>query len=258
MPSPLRIAKDIAKRVLPKPVVDYLRKPPNRFEVMRYETDGMLSPAVYERLCEEVSRLPAGDIVEVGGAAGSATIAMAWGLQRADNGSHIVVIEKCERGSRARYGDYATNLARLEAHLESHGVRDRVVLFPKSLTVENGEEVLALVRTPELAALCCDADGRLHRDFRLFWPRLRPGGLIVVDDYDETRSRKHAVTWHLLNQLMEWGLFEPVELLNGTYFGRKPAGADFEAFDYALCDELCEGVRAEWDSDYDQKPLERP
>ncbi len=250
-------AKTLAKRVLPRSLVVAIQKRRNRFLALKLETNGLLPVEVYRHLYEEAKALPFGDVVEIGGAGGAASIALAWGLADGGSSSRVVVVEKCEGGSRDRYGDYATNLERLESHLRRYGVSDRVSLFTRRLTFENGADVLAEVRTPTLSALCCDADGRIHRDFHFFWPRLMPGGLIVVDDYHETHSRKHAVTWNLLNQLMEWGLFEPTKLVNATYFGRKPQHADFSAFDVDVCEALCERITAEWESREEDKP-QRP
>lgn len=243
----------LARRVLPRPLVVYLQKRRNRFLALKLETGGLLDADAYARLYEEARCLPPGDVVEVGGAGGSGSIAIAWGLQETGHPSRVIVVEKCEGGSRDRYGDFGTNLERLHRHLEHFGVADRVSLFTERLTFDNGHEVLEKVRTPELSAFCCDADGRIHRDFYFFWPRLRPGGLIVIDDYHETFSRKHAVTYHLLNQLMEWGLFELESTVGSTCFGRKPARADWSLFDRDACELICDRVTAEWEAAAERK-----
>jgi hypothetical protein len=46
-----------------------------RFAVLQREADGLLSPGIYERLYDQVRTLPDLDIVEVGGAAGAASVA---------------------------------------------------------------------------------------------------------------------------------------------------------------------------------------
>jgi hypothetical protein len=86
--------------------------------------------------------------------------------------------------------------------------------------------------------LILDADGFIHRDFYFFWPRLRRGGLIVIDDYQEGLDPKHDLTFHLLNALIRWGLFETVDKVGSTMFGRKPAHGDIRKLDLQECHEI--------------------
>lgn len=228
-----------------------------RFHRLRREAGGMLPPMVYQRLYREVRRLPDLDVVEVGGAAGAGSIAIAQAMGETGKRARLILVERCELGSRAAFGGREENLARLRRHLEHFGVADRVVVYPHELTMENGAEVLALVSTPEIAAFIHDADGQIDRDFRLFWPRLREGGLIVVDDFvnlAEFRpvSERHPDggtkclrTFRLLNRFIEWGLFEPFAQVQSTVFGRKPPGADFSRFDPAICEAILETVSRE-------------
>lgn len=228
-----------------------------RFLDLRREAGGMLSPAVYHRIYDEVRKLPDLDVVEVGGAAGAGSVAVVWAMKESGKGSKVIVVERCEGGSRTAFGGRSENLRRLEQHLARFDVLDRVALYPHELTFENGEEVLALIRTPEIAALIHDADGRIDRDFRIFWPRLRPGGLIVVDDFVNLAEFRLASprhpdggtkclrTFRLLNQFIDWKLFEPFAQVRSTVFGRKPRGADFTRFDLSVCERILDGVRAE-------------
>ena len=109
---------------------------------LKLATQGMLPARVYRELYGAVRDLPNLDIVEVGAGSGSATVAMALAMRDAGLRSRIVSVEKCEGGSRLDYGDRATNLNLLETHLVQFGVRDRVVLFPQMLTLENGPDLL--------------------------------------------------------------------------------------------------------------------
>lgn len=231
-----------------------------RFLELKQAAGGMLEPAVYHRLYDEVRALRDLDVLEIGGGAGAGTIAIAWAMRDSGKGSKLVVVEKCEGGSRVQFGGRAENLRRLEAHLERFGAAARTVLYPHELRFENGAEVRALLGTPEIAALVHDADGRIDRDFHLFWPLVVPGGLIVVDDFDDVPEfkppsarypdggTKSLLTFRLLTQFIEWGLFEPTRKVRSTMFGRKPPGGDFARLDL----EACERIRAEVEAERDR------
>lgn len=202
---------------------------------------GMLGTRTYERIYREALTLPDLDFLEIGAAGGAATVALGWAYRDSRKKSGLVVVEKGEGGSRAKFGDKSTNLARLLHNLRQFGVADRVRLFSELLTPENGDQLAELIQTEKLAGMMLDADGRIHRDFGLFWDRLIVGGLIVVDDYHDSLSRKHERTYRLLNQLIDWGYFEPIELVGNTYLGRKPAGTP-RPLDLAGCNEIVELV----------------
>ena len=213
------------KAILPSPLRRaLLRWRYGRFYVLQQETEGLLVPTTYEEIHRRVLALPDLDIVEIGGAAGTATIAMGWAMAESGKRSKLVVVEKCEGGSREKFGGRKENLDRIVRNLRSYGIEDRVILFPHYMTFENGAEVVALVKTPQIAALVIDADGHIHRDFHFFWPRLAEGGLIIIDDYHPDRSPKHALTYHLLNLLRDWRLIEDVQVIHETVFARKGPG----------------------------------
>lgn len=144
---------------------------------------GLLPPAVYREMNRRFRDVDALDVVEVGGAAGAGSIAAALALEDAKNPDQLIVVEKCEGGSRTRYGSREKNIERIRANFRTFGVADRVELFPHKLTKENQNEVLNLIQTDKLGGLILDADGRLDRDFPLFWPKLSDGAPIVIDDY---------------------------------------------------------------------------
>ncbi len=228
--------------LLPEPVRHRYRIWRHGLRYVRRATDGMLPLAVYERLYHEVVALPDADILEIGAAAGTASITIAWAMRDSQKRSKLVIAEKCQGGSRDRYGTREQNLARLEHNLRRFGVADRIRLFPHHVTFENAGQLLALCESEYLAALVLDADGRIHRDFHAFWPRLCEQALIVVDDYHPSASRKHERTWRLLNCMIEWGLIEPIEVVGDTYFGRKPSGATMDRFDLEHCRRIVEEV----------------
>jgi predicted O-methyltransferase YrrM len=226
-------------------------------ERIKREAGGMLSTAVYRQLYDRVSGLPDLDVVEVGGASGAGSIVIATAMRDSKKQSRLIVAEKCEGGSRSEIGSYAENVERIQENFRKFGVEDRVRLFPHELTLENADRLLALGESPRIAALVLDADGRIDRDFQLFWKRLVPGGLIVVDDYENaakylpiserrpTGGMKKLIVFRLFNQLRAWGLVDAIEIQGTTVFGRKPPEADFARFDPEVCREILDGVERE-------------
>lgn len=228
-----------------------------RFETIRQATGGMLKPQVYQKYYNVVRALPDLDIVEVGAGGGASSIAFAWGMQDAGHDSRLIVVEKCEGGSRAEYGGYDDNYDLLTGNFSQFGVADQIRLFPHYLTMDNKDEVLALVQTRQIAGLIHDADGRIDRDFAIFWPLLIRHGLIIVDDFEDKPEfkpvsetspdggTKKLTTYRLLEQFMAWKLIDVDSIEDGTVFGHKPAGVEFDVFDQARCDEIVAQVLAE-------------
>jgi predicted O-methyltransferase YrrM len=226
------------------------------FERIAREAGGMMTPSAYAQLDRMVAAAGPGDVIEVGGATGAGSVVIGRAMAAAGSAGRLVVVERCEGGSRSEHGGRDENLARIEAHLARFGVGDRTVVWPHELTFENGDEVLALAADRPLAGLVHDADGRIDRDFALFWSHLEPGAFIVVDDYEpEPRFRpvterhpfggmKGHITYRLLEAFVEWGLFERVIQVRATVFGRKPVGASFERFDLDACAALVAEVEA--------------
>ena len=251
---------DNLKSVLKKAYFLYEAITNYRFYNLRKQTNGMLWPVVYKTMYEQCRNLPDLDIIEVGGATGAGSIAMAWGLKDANKKSQLIVVEKCEGGTRSDVGGYEDNLALIQEHFKKFDANEKITLFPQEVTFDNGKDVISLVQTEEIAAFIHDADGRLDRDFWLFWPLLITNGLIIVDDYaDEPKYKpiserhpqggtKSVMTYRLLNQLIEWGLFKTSKKIGKTIFGYKPADADFSRFDLEVCNQIIEDVRKERES----------
>jgi predicted O-methyltransferase YrrM len=236
----------------------YVRTAHRRFYDLKVRTRGMLSPMIYRRLYFLTRALPDLDIIEIGAASGAASIALALGLKESGKSARLIVVEKLQGGSRARYGGYRDNLDIIQSNFRRFGVEERIVLFPHELTFDNGKDVLALVTTSQIAGFIHDADGRLDRDFLLFWPHLQPGGLIVIDDYSNTAHYtplsdehpqggiKSVMTYRLLNQMIAWGLFTPSGgTMGSTIFGRKPHHATFGRFDLETCTRIIDGIKRE-------------
>ena len=257
---PSRIKSDMNKffkRITQKAEGVYKRFRYARFYALKKATNGMLSPAAYGTLYQLCRALPDREIIEVGAATGTGSIAIALAMQESGKQSKLITVERCEGGSRQEVGGYADNIQLIQQNFARFGVSDRITLFPHEITAANAEELLALLATRELAAFIHDADGRIDRDFALFWPILQPGGLIVIDDYVEKIKYRPAseryphggikpmITYRLLNQFMEWGLFETIRLIDGTNFGRKPLRADFGRFQPAICQQIIAQVEQE-------------
>jgi predicted O-methyltransferase YrrM len=239
----------------------HLRLRYKRFYHLAHTAPGMLPVQVYHRLYTHIYRLPDLDIIEIGGGAGATSIAIAWAMQDSGKRSKLIVVEKCEGGSRTNFGGYEQNLAILEGNFERFGVHDRIRLYPHAITQETGDAVKALIETGEIAAFIHDADGLLDRDFALFWPMLRDEGLMVLDDYANRAifkpicdhfplgGGKHLRTYRLVNHMIAWGLFCPIDQVGETLFGVKPAGADFARFDRVQCQRTLAQIdveRAQW------------
>lgn len=226
-----------------------------RFTVLQWDTDGLLSPEVYLAIYDTFRAVDHHDVIEIGGAGASASIAICWAMQDARRNAKLIVIEKCEGGTRTKYGDYQTNLDRYWAAAKRNGVSDRIDLFPEYLTLENGEQVHNKVTTERLGGLMIDADGQIHRDFWLFWKRLAPKAPIVIDDYHKDLSPKHALTFVLLNQFIKWGLITQQSIVGETFFGLKGEENAFENFNLATCEEIATAVCRDWKVRFDKAGL---
>jgi predicted O-methyltransferase YrrM len=228
-----------------------------KFRSLKKRAGGMLGPAVYQKIYELCRQLPDLDIVEIGGAAGAGSISIAWAMKDSLKKAKLIVVEKCEGGSRSDIGGYSENLSLIEKNFETFGVQDKILLYPHEITLENGSDVISLIETREIAAFIHDADGRLDRDFSLFWPILMSGGLMIIDDYVDkatykpTSDRypqggiKSVMTYRLLNQIIEWGLFEPYDKIKSTIFGYKSSSADYSLFNLDVCRDIIEEIQTE-------------
>ena len=220
----------------------YQRIVNRRWAHLKTETHGMLRPATYKAIYQAAKRMADLDFVEIGGAHGASSIAIAQGMADGGRTGRLVVVEQCRGGSRALYGGYDQNYATITRNYRRFGVADRISLYPYKLLDETVPDVLGLLETKSIAGFMHDADGDLGRDFQHFWPLVIPGGLIVIDDYPRSEHVTHPKkyrTWFLLNQLMEWGLFAIDERHTDTVIGHKPLVAPgWDLFDRAVMDQI--------------------
>lgn len=233
-----------------------------RFVVLKLRTKGMLSPEIYSMYYEAAKRANDLDIVEVGGASGASGIAIALGMKRSGKKSNLIIVEKCEGGSRLSTGDYSENYAVLIKNITKYGVSGKVRLFPHYMSYKNGKEVVEMVETQQIGALIHDADGRVDRDFFFFYQLLTDQALIIIDDYEnkseyrEISARypdggtKKITTYRLVQQMLDWGLLEIDAVEKGTLFGHKPNTADFSNFDRKECEHIVAKVMKERASQY--------
>jgi hypothetical protein len=227
---PSRLLRQLIRAVLPDAWRRQLRIwRRGRFTVLQQETDGLLPVAAYQALYEAFRTSPDLDIVEVGGASGAATIAIALSLRERRAKGRIVVVEKFEGGTRTPYGGHAENLARFWSFLRLYRVDQYVRLWDGYMTEENASQVRGLVATPRLAGLLLDADGCIHRDLKALWDLISPDTEVFIDDVHPSLSVKHELTFRLVSRLVEKGWLEVRQRIGHTVIARRPssAGADF-------------------------------
>ena len=232
-----------------------------RFYTIKIRAHGMLPVKTYAAIYDTIYDAPDLDVVEVGGGSGAGSVTIAKALVESGKSANVIVVEKCEGGSRTQFGNRVDNLEYLETVFEKFGVSHRVRLFPEHLTYENGDQVKSMIRSDKISCLILDADGRIDRDIFLFWELLVDEGSIIIDDYiDRKRFRpiseryprggtKEITTFRLTNQFTEWGLIEPVTQIGHTLFCKKPKNARFSTFDIAKVTQIIDQIWEEYKVD---------
>jgi len=196
------------------------------FKSIKQNANGMLPVATYEKIYS-YAKNSQGDIVEVGTAHGAATICMASAIE--PGSGKVYTFEKIFGGSREKYGSVDDNIKIIKFNYEKFGVSDRIEQFIGDVVIE-ADKIKDL---SSFSMLMLDADGRIDRDFVLFYDRLKPGGYIIIDDCDDRIKvklksgimlvdQKHKLTHLFIKKLEALGFLEEVEIAGNTYFGRKP------------------------------------
>lgn len=231
-----------------------------RWSWMKWRTGGMLSPLGYRAIYRAARALPDLPFVEIGAASGSATIAIARGFIDTGRSAPVVAVEKCEGGSRERFGGYDDNLAILERNLQRFGVAGRVRLFTRAIDEQSAPDLLQLVGGDRISGFMHDADGRLDRDFTLFWPLTIDGGLIIVDDFTDDddiaglyrahgiSAKKKLMALRAVRVMTAHGLFERETMVGDTLFGRKPSGLEGRAVPVDELRAAVEAARGEYEA----------
>ena len=239
--------KGLIRRFIMEP---YWMKKYGRFQWMKLQTDGLLGSEQYEEIHRTFSTESVGehDIVEVGGASGSASISIAWALKEKQRQSKLIVVEKFEDDTRSHYGGFDENHQRFQDLTKRYGIADYIRLFPDYLTLENSQQAIDLVSSEKIGGLMLDADGHIHRDFLIFWDKLVDGAPIVIDGYDPDISVKHEITYHLVNRLVEWELIELRKLIGDTFFGVKGKAESIDVLNVAECEAIVDVVCEHYDN----------
>jgi len=201
------------------------------FERIRTECSGMLKPDVYRELYRRALAAGSGDMIEIGTALGAATVSLALAAREKGAGAVVHTFDRMEGGSRAQYGDRATNEEIARNNFRSFGVEDQVRLHVGDVE----QKLPELDRDIRFSLVFIDADGKLDRDLGLLFERIEPGAPIIIDDCDDVtklgmvgwpRLRvglKHRLTFHLVQAFLEHRYLEEGFLMGNTYFSRKGA-----------------------------------
>jgi len=202
-----------------------------KFSGLKLRANGMLWPDVYKKIYTKTKLLPDFPFVDIGSASGATTIAAALAFEESGKENCVIGVEKCEGGSRARYGDYMTNYTVLTENISKYRVDKNVKLHAESLR-DMDQSIWTLIQSDVISGFLHDADGRLYRDFQLFYDAVVPEGLIAVDDCPQGESAvaviergysgkfiRTAVQWEFLRKE---GFVEEVERCGNFVFATKP------------------------------------
>jgi predicted O-methyltransferase YrrM len=208
------------------------------FREIRLRCSGMLPDRTYQAIYEAVRQSPRGSVVEVGTAHGAATICMAKALQAVERQDRVFTFERARGGSREKFGDVAANV---------HIISDNFAYFDVNgfiqLTVGDVDQTGRTVETGPVSVLLLDADGRIDRDFGLFYNKVVPGGVIMVDDcsdkpniYIDAIDRlridlKDVLTFKLVSFYVNRGLMVETNRMGNFVFFEKTSEGDYIDFD---------------------------
>ena len=194
---------------------------------------GMLTAKVYLEIYNRAKQLPEGNIVEVGTCHGSVTIALALGIKESFIEGRVYSFDKLTGGNRKQFGDEKDNLKIVLDNFKKYHVKDYITMIVGYVEDEYEKNADEIGRN--LTALILDADGRIDRDFRYFYNALKPGALIVIDDYEDKVKikydksnavldvdMKHKLTYELVNLFKKAGLLEVEYSMGKTVFAKKP------------------------------------
>ncbi|QPH52448.1 O-methyltransferase [Pontivivens ytuae] len=189
--------------------------------------NGMMEPEVYEEIYRVGRDSPLPHMVEVGTGHGAGAISLAMGLRDSGRVGKVYTIDRIMGGSRDRFGGLEQNETIIRRNIAHFGLEDYVE-FIVGDAVSAAEKIPADIR---FGVMLLDADGRLDRDFKLFYDRLVDGGGVILDDVKaETRAKirrrgvlahdvridqKHLIAHHLHKLFERHGLLTEGQ----TYFG---------------------------------------
>lgn len=192
--------------------------------------NGMLHTDVYNRLSEVAKDSNSTTLVEVGTAHAAGTVSIALGAHDSGKSIRVYSFDKIVGGSRDAYGGLEENLEIIKRNLSHFGVSDIVELVIGDVR----ETHTALPEGEQIGFLMLDADGRIDRDFDLFFNRVAPGAPIVIDDYEDrvrvkpeqtpgqcSLDLKKKLSWMLADYFKAQGWIRTREVIRGTLFAEK-------------------------------------
>jgi hypothetical protein len=199
---------------------------------VKTKCNGMLPVAAYAKLYDTALKSPEGSFIEVGAAHAAATVCLARALKDRGTPGKVYSFEKIVGGSREHFGNVEANMQIIRRNLAFFSVDDRVEMIFGDVKTHHDQ----LPENATFGMLVIDADGRIDREFRLFYDRLLPGSHVVIDDARDVvrvkrlgRSgmgqrvfvdQKHRLTFQLLSLFQNRGLVTG-ENLEDTWFGTK-------------------------------------
>lgn len=190
--------------------------------------NGMLPVEVYRRLFDSFAHIDPEPIIEIGTAHGAATTAMGLGSRYFKKRHKIFTVDIFggRFSSRRAYGSPDENLQIVVENLKRAEILDRVNIFKGT-----SEDFARSEHCPQsISMLMLDADGRIDRDFLLYYSKLKPGGQIVIDDADTEIflslnadkeayiDLKHRITSLLVDRLNRSGYITDLEMVSNTLF----------------------------------------
>ena len=128
-----------------------------------------------------------GDVLEVGSFQGKSTFFLGTAVKYSQNGKLIAVDHfKGNKGKEAEYKVKKTNLSDLEDNFKNN---IRLAKLDSTVKLINSPNDVAVNSVEDLSLRMLFIDGDhtaqgVRKDIQLFLPKVKPGGIVVFDDYD--------------------------------------------------------------------------
>ncbi|MEL6168265.1 MAG: class I SAM-dependent methyltransferase [Pseudomonadota bacterium] len=214
--------------------------------------NGMLPVRTYDEIYRRALTADEGIFVEVGTAHAAATVCLARALKDSGRSGRVYTFEKIFGGTREAFGGVHENVQIIQDNLSRFDVEDVVELIIGDVR----DEAAQVPSDARIALLFLDADGRIDRDFELFFDRMQLGGQIYIDDVrnaarlglDGTKGlaarfkidQKHRISYLLLDVFRRNGLVGDGDFVGpDTWAGTKIANA----YSIVPHDEIVEAYR---------------
>lgn len=187
----------------------------------------MLDRPVLERLQKHASEVDGG-IMEIGAYVGGSTIALASGHQ--GRVRHAVI----DCGGSYREHQYLPSddiLRDWRANVSAFGVADHVRLFA-GWSTDSRVFRPAIAHSGSIGLFFFDGDGRCAEQFAIFARYMRPGCVVVLDDYVTDEGGKGDLVKPWIDEMTSRDVLVGGELVDDTWFGRigKLRNVDFGGY----------------------------